>query len=74
LSEALAPTETVPETVAPLAGLITLTVGGVVSAGGALETVTVTVAEVAVLPAASHAWAVSVCVPFATAVLFQETV
>jgi hypothetical protein len=67
-------TFTVPETLAPLAGAVTLTAGGVVSGGGALETVTVTVADVAVLPAASHAWAVSVCVPFATVVLFQEAV
>jgi hypothetical protein len=74
LSEALAVTVTVAETVAPLAGAVTLTVGGVVSDGGALETVTVATAEVAVLPAASQAWAVSVWVPLLTAVVFQETV
>ncbi len=49
LSEALAVTVTVPFTVAPLAGAVILTVGGVVSGGGgggALFTVTVTGAEV----------------------------
>src|SRR5436309_539311 len=46
LSEALALTAVVPDTVAPPAGEVMLTVGGVVSGGGALETVTVTPAEV----------------------------
>src|SRR4029077_8186061 len=50
LSDALAVTLIVPVTVAPLAGAVTLTVGGVVS----FETVTVTAALVAVLPAASR--------------------
>jgi hypothetical protein len=38
-----------------------------------LETVTVTAAEVAVLPAASHAWTVSVCVPLLLLVVSQES-
>ena len=49
LSEALAVTLVVPETVAPEAGAVMLTEGGVVSGGGgggALFTVTVTGAEV----------------------------
>src|SRR5207247_2198184 len=45
LSEAVAVTDTGPETVAPLAGAVMLTVGGVVS----FDTVTVTVFEV-------HGW------------------
>src|SRR4029077_3642424 len=57
LSDALAVTVVVPETVAPPAGAVTLTVGPVVS----LKTVTVTAADVVVLPAASRATAVSVC-------------
>ena len=73
LSEAVAETVTAaPETVAPLAGAVMETVGGVVSEA-ALLTVTVTVAEVLVLPAASRATAVSVCEPVATVVLFQVT-
>src|SRR5882762_1180694 len=59
----------VPETVAPFAGAVMLTVGGVVS----LNTVTVTAAAVAVLPAASRATAVSVCEPLFAVVVFQET-
>src|SRR6185295_3566031 len=62
-----------PDTVAPFAGDVMLTVGGVVSGGGAFDTVTVTVAEVVRLPAASRALAVSWCEPLATAVVFQET-
>src|SRR4029077_18795968 len=50
LSVAVAPRVTVPETGAPPAGEVTLTVGAVVSA---LLTVTPTAAEVLVLPAAS---------------------
>src|SRR2546426_1044200 len=57
LSDALALIVVVPETVAPFAGAVRLTVGGVVS----LSPVTVIVAAVAVLPAASRATAVSVC-------------
>src|SRR5712691_11911978 len=48
LSEALAETVMVPETVNPGAGAVRATVGGVVS-GTALETVTLTGVEVAVL-------------------------
>src|SRR6185503_19906545 len=69
LSDALAVTVMVPLTVAPLAGAVMLTVGAVVS----FETVTVTAAAVAVLPAASRATAVSVCVPLLAAVVSQET-
>src|SRR2546426_887177 len=57
LSDALALIVVVPETVAPFAGAVRLTVGGVVS----LSTVPVTAAAVAVLPAASRATAVNVC-------------
>src|SRR5439155_14824448 len=62
LSEAVAVTLTVPETVSPLAGDVRLTVGGVVSGRreGSLKTVTVTVADVVVLPSASRATAVRV--------------
>src|SRR6266516_4013912 len=59
LSEALAVKLVVPETVAPETGDVMLTVGGVVSAGDPLATVTVTESEV-VLPAASRATAVMV--------------
>ena len=45
-------------------------VGGTTS----LLTVTVTAAEVAVLPAASRATAVIVCVPLAAVTVFQENV
>src|SRR5438034_7876440 len=58
LSLAVAETVTaVPDTVAPLAGAVIETVGGAVSG---LFTVTVTAAEVVVLPAASRATAVKV--------------
>src|SRR6266853_4567729 len=73
LSEALAVTVTVPDTVWPLPGEVMLTAGGVVSGGGALDTVTVTGAEVVWLPAASRATAVMVCEPLAAPVVFQET-
>jgi len=73
LSEALAVTVTVADTVWPLLGEVMLTVGGVVSEGGAFATVTVTGAEVVRLPAASRAMAVMVCEPFAAPVVFQET-
>src|SRR5262249_32931542 len=72
LSEALAVTATVPETVAPFAGAGRVTEGGGVSGGGALLTVTVTDAEL-LIPAASRAVAESVCVPLATAAVFHET-
>jgi len=52
LSEAVAVTVVVALTVAPLAGAVTATVGGVVSA---LATVTVTAREVVVFAAASRA-------------------
>jgi len=61
----------VPETVEPLAGLVTETVGGVVS-GVVLLTVTVTAAEVFWFPAASRATAVSVCDPFEAVVVFHD--
>src|SRR6266852_816026 len=60
----------VPDTVAPLAGEVMLTVGGVVS-------VLLTVTEIeaaALLLAASFAVAVMVWTPLATKVLFQEQV
>ncbi len=60
LSEALAVKLVVPETVAPETGDVMLTVGGVVSAGDPLATVTVTGSEVVRLPAASRATAVMV--------------
>src|SRR5207248_461884 len=72
LSEAFAVTGIVPETVAPLAGELMLTVGGVVSGGGPFETLTVTGAEVVRLPAASRATAVKVCEPLTTAVVLNE--
>ena len=73
LSDALALTVMVPETVAPFAGEVIDTVGGVVSGAGPFETVTVTGAEVRMLPAASRAMAVSVCEPSATPAVFHET-
>src|ERR1700693_3315968 len=69
LSAAVADTVTLaPDTVAPVVGAVIDTVGGVVSA---LLTVTLTAAEVVVLPAASRATAVSVCAPLVAVVLFQ---
>ena len=56
LSEALAETVTVPATVAPVAGAVIETVGGVVS----FITVTLTGAAVPRFPAASRATAVRV--------------
>ena len=73
LSEALAVTLIVPETIDPGAGDVMLTAGGVVSGGGPLETVTVTVADVAVFPAASRAWAASVCEPLLAVLVSQDT-
>src|SRR5437867_2894570 len=69
LSDAFAVTVTVDLTVAPFTGDVMLTVGGVVS----LDTVTVTAADVAVLPAASRATALSVCEPLVAVVVFHET-
>ena len=59
-----------PDTVAPLAGAVRLTVGAVVSG---LLTVTVTVDEVVALPAASRARAASVWLPLLTVVVFHDT-
>ncbi|OLE66802.1 MAG: hypothetical protein AUG09_05650 [Acidobacteria bacterium 13_1_20CM_2_68_7] len=73
LSEAEALTVVVPETVAPDAGALMLTVGGVVSGGGALETVTVTGLDPYRRPSASRATAVKVCEPLLAVVVFQET-
>ena len=73
LSDAEALTVVVPETVAPEAGDVMLTVGGVVSGGGAFDTVTVTAVEVFWFPAASRALAVRECEPLATVVVFHET-
>ena len=70
LSDAVAETVTVPETVLPAAGAVTDTVGAVVSP---FCTVTDTAADVVWLPAASRARAVSVCEPLAVAVVFQLT-
>ena len=71
LSEALAVTLTdTPDTVAPFAGAVTEVVGGMEST---LFTVTPTGAEVAVLPAASRATAVSVCGPLLAVMVFQFT-
>src|SRR5262245_38688490 len=72
LSAALAETVTVPDTVAPFAGEVIFTVGGVVSGGGALLTVTVTAADVVRFPAASRAIARRVCVPFPAPLVFHE--
>src|SRR5207247_438930 len=70
LSEAEALTVTVPDTVAPDAGALMLTAGGVVSA---FDTVTLTGDEVVRCPAASLATAVRVCEPLPTVAVFQET-
>src|SRR5438128_618925 len=72
LSVAVAETVTVPATEAPAAGAVIDTVGGVVSGTG-LFTVTLTAAEVVVLPAASRATAVTLCEPLLAVVVFQET-
>ena len=71
MSEALADTVIVPETVEPFAGLVMETVGGVVS-GVLLFTVTVTGLEVVRFPAASRAMAVRVCEPFDAEVVFHD--
>src|SRR5262249_708386 len=68
LSEALALIVVVADTVAPSAGAVMLTLGGVVS----LKTVTVTAAAGAVLPAASRATAVTAGKPLVGVVLFEE--
>src|SRR5947199_384278 len=71
LSLAIAVTVTDAVTVAPFAGVVIDTVGGVVSGGGGLLTLTVTGADVVVLPAASRAVAVSVWLPFVVVVESQ---
>jgi len=60
-------TETVPLTLDPLTGEVIVMLGGT----SVLETVT-TIETLAVLPAASRALAVKVCVPFDIDVVFQE--
>src|SRR5438094_1120134 len=67
LSVALAETVIVPATEAPAVGAVSETVGG------ALSTVTLTTAEVAVFPAASRATAVRVWAPLVVVVLINET-
>ena len=67
LSVALAVIVIAPDTVAPAAGEVIDTDGGVVS----LETVTVTAAEVVRLPAASRAIADTVCEPFVALSVFH---
>ncbi len=71
LSAAVAVTVTEPLTVAPAAGAVRLTVGGVVST--TLLTVTGTPALVVVRFAPSRATAVRVCGPFTAPVVFQVT-
>jgi len=71
LSDALAETVIVPETVEPDVGLVMESVGGVVSAVELL-TVTVTALDVVRFPAASRAMAVSVCEAFDAVVVFHE--
>ena len=70
LSVALAVRVTVPDTV-PAGGAVKLTVGGVTSTTP-LATVTLTGAEVVMLPAASRARTVRVWVPLAAVVVFQD--
>src|SRR5918996_428498 len=69
LSEALAVTVTVFETVEPGEGDVMVTVGGDVS----FETVTVTAPEEVTLPAASRARPVSVWAPLLALMVFQDT-
>src|SRR5207249_12302922 len=73
LSEALADTVTVPETVDPLAGAVMDTVGGVVSAAVVL-TVTLTGEEVLRFAAASRALAVGLWAAFDAVVVFDDAV
>jgi hypothetical protein len=69
LSLAAADTLTIPETVAPSAGAVIDTVGAVVSVGSVVPTVTLTVALVVRLPAASRARADNVWDPVLASVL-----
>ena len=71
LSEAVAVTPTVPDTVADGVGEVIKIVGGVLSAA-LLFTVTVTTALVVVLPAPSVAIAFNVCEPLTLFVVSQE--
>ena len=71
LSLAFAVIEMVELTVAPFAGAVIETVGGVVS-GLLLLTVTVTVALVVLLPAASFAIARNVCDPLLAVAVLHE--
>src|SRR5437762_1743429 len=66
LSVALAETVIVPATEAPAVGAVSETVGG------ALSTVTLTTAEVAVFPAASRATALRLWMPLLAMVVFHE--
>src|SRR6266581_8293421 len=68
LSEASALTLIVPDTVAPFAGAVIDTVGGVLS----LNTVTLTELEVYWRPSRSLATAIKVCEPLLAVVVFQE--
>src|SRR5256885_1446843 len=76
LSEAVALSVPVADTVAPFKGAVMFPAGGVVSGGGgggAFATITVTGAEVVRLPAASRATALIVCEPLLAAAVFQVT-
>lgn len=70
-SDAVAVTATVPLTVAPTAGLVSATVGGVVSCAAA--TVTCRLDEFVLLPALSNARATSETVMPAYVLVFQLT-
>src|SRR5207244_2936905 len=74
LSPAVAVTLMLLPVHAPFDGLLITIVGGVVSPplGGGLFTVTLTGPEVVVLPAASRAVAVSVCVPLLAVFVSHE--
>src|SRR2546425_607820 len=70
LSEAIAEIVTTLDTVAPLSGDVIETSGGVASP---FTTVTLTPAEAVLLPAASRATAVRMCVPLRAVGVVQET-
>ena len=66
------PTDTVPLTVAPAAGLVNAAVSAGGGGGGVPPLATVIAIDAApVFPVASRALAVSVCAPSATAVVLQ---
>ncbi len=73
LSFAAAATVTLPLTDDPDAGAVIVTLGGVVSGGGAFETVTVTGLDTNSMPSRSRATAVSVCDPSADVVVPHAT-